>query len=85
MAFKALELRYFPIKVIDANGFGIISSGEGNAVIPTIDRFNDVLAIHKVWSVTVVAGSYRLVTAMIPTVIYRLHSMAINACFWIFG
>ena len=73
------------IELGDLDGVGISAAGEIEGMPESVVRLHRVFPDDVVRGVTVVAGGNRMMAALHPGVILRLHHVTVGACRWIVG
>ena len=83
MAVAASGFGHSSIHTVDLNAVRIMSRGESQAVVKTIDGFHEVLTQKVGWRMAIVAGSDMTVTGFDPAIILRTHRVAVDTGFGI--
>ena len=78
VALYTIFLGNVGVKPANADWFGKVAGGKGNAVIKTVDAFDHPFVWEAVGGVTVVTGCNGLVARMAPALILVAHNMAVD-------
>lgn len=79
MAIDAVVLRHTGIEGADADRIGEVAGGEGDAMVPAVDAFDDVFGREGVRRVAVVTGGHIFMAGVVPGVELCAHDVTVFA------
>lgn len=78
MAIQTILLRHFPVQVSNTDRFRKITGGKSHTMIPTINTLDHIFSRERMRRVAIITNSDRLMAAVVPTIKYFLHNVAVH-------